>query len=63
MKGVIEEIHVTAKGSAATERVEEVHTVAGGLERSLKGGHKLLDLLRHVCEVTHIVGENLDATE
>jgi MOSC domain-containing protein YiiM len=75
MKGVVEEIYVTSEGSAAMERVEEIHAV----ERRATGRHSMErggiegDRYREdagywtpygdICEVTLIEGEDLDEIE
>jgi hypothetical protein len=62
MKGVVEVIYVTAKGSAAMERVEEVRAVeGGGIEGVLYcEGTGFWSRYGDVCEVTLIEGEDLD---
>ncbi|HEX5849993.1 MAG TPA: MOSC domain-containing protein [Rubrobacter sp.] len=62
MNGVVEGIFVTAEGSAAMERVEEVRTVEGcGIEgdRYCKGTGYWTQY-GDVCQVTLIEGEDLD---
>lgn len=62
MKGTVEDIYVTAKGSAAMERVEEVRTVEGcGIEGDRYcEGTGYWTQYGDVCEVTLIEGEDLD---
>ena len=62
MKGVVEGIFVTAEGSAAMERVEEVRTVEGcGIEGDRYcEGTGFWTRFGDVCEVTLIEGEDLD---
>jgi MOSC domain-containing protein YiiM len=65
MKGVVEEMYVTAKGSAQMERVEEVRTIEGcGLEgdRYCEGAG-FWTRFGDVCQVTLIEGEDLDYIE
>jgi MOSC domain-containing protein YiiM len=62
MMGVVEGIYVTARGSAAMERVEQVRTVEG---RGIEGdryceGTGFWTRYGDVCEVTLIEGEDLD---
>ena len=65
MKGVVEEMYVTAKGSAQMERVEKVRTIEGcGIE-----GDRYCERagfwtrFGDVCQVTLIEGEDLDYIE
>ncbi len=65
MKGVVEDIYVTAKGSARMERVEEVRTIEG---RGIEGdryceGRGFWTRYGDVCQVTLIEGEDLDHIE
>jgi MOSC domain-containing protein YiiM len=65
MKGVVEEIYVAPKGSAAMERVEEVRTIEGcGIEgdRYCEGAG-YWTTYGDVCEVTLISSEDLDYIE
>jgi MOSC domain-containing protein YiiM len=65
MKGVVEEMYVTAKGSAQMERVEEVRTIEGcGIEgdRYCEGAG-FWTRFGDVCQVTLIEGEDLDYIE
>jgi MOSC domain-containing protein YiiM len=62
LQGVVEEIYIAPKGSAAMERVEEVWTVEGcGIEgdRYCKGTG-FWTRYGDVCEVTLIESEDLD---
>ena len=65
MKGVVEEMYVTAKGSAQMERVEEVHTIEGcGIEGDRYcEGTGFWTRFGDVCQVTLIEGEDLDYIE
>ncbi len=65
MKGVVEEIYVTAKGSARMERVEEVRTIEGcGIEGDRYcEGTGFWTRFGDVCQVTLIEGEDLDHIE
>ncbi len=64
MKGVVEEIYVTGRGSEPMERVEEVSATAGGLEGDrYKEGAGYWTRYGDVCEVTLIEGEDLDEIE
>ena len=64
MKGVVEEIYVTGKGSSPMERVEEIRAVTGGLEGDrYKEGTGYWTSYGDVCEVTLIEGEDLDEIE
>jgi MOSC domain-containing protein YiiM len=65
MKGVVEEIYVTPKGSAAMERVEEVTTVEGcGIEGDrYYEGTGFWTRYGDVCQVTLIEAEDLDFIE
>lgn len=64
MKGIVEEIYVTGKGSSPMERVEEIRAVAGGLEGDrYKEGTGYWTSYGDVCEVTLIEGEDLDEIE
>jgi MOSC domain-containing protein YiiM len=65
MKGVVDEIYVTAKGSARMERVEEVRTIEGcGIEGDRYcEGTGFWTRFGDVCEVTLIEGEDLDHIE
>ena len=65
MKGVVEEIFVTSKGSQAMERVDEVRTVEGcGIEGDRYcEGTGFWTQYGDVCEVTLIEGEDLDFIE
>ena len=65
MKGMVEEMYVTAKGSAQMERVEEVRTIEGcGIEgdRYCEGAG-FWTRFGDVCQVTLIEGEDLDYIE
>ena len=62
MQGVVDEIFVTTRGSAAMESVEEVETVEGC---GIKGdryceGTGFWTQYGDVCQVTLIEGEHLD---
>ena len=61
MNGVVEGIFVTAEGSAAMERVDEVHTVEGcGIEGDRYcEGTGFWTRYGDVCQVTLIEGEDL----
>jgi MOSC domain-containing protein YiiM len=65
MKGVVDEIYVTAKGSAKMERVEEVRTIEGcGIEGDRYcEGTGFWTRFGDVCQVTLIEGEDLDYIE
>lgn len=65
MKGIVEEIYVTGKGSSPMERVEEIRAVEnGGLEGDrYKEGTGYWTSYGDVCEVTLIEGEDLDEIE
>ena len=65
MKGVVEEIFVTSKGSAAMERVDEVRTIEGcGIEGDRYcEGTGFWTKYGDVCQVTLIEGEDLDFIE
>ena len=65
MKGVVEEIFVTSKGSQTMERVDEVRTVEGcGIEGDRYcEGTGFWTQYGDVCEVTLIEGEDLDFIE
>lgn len=65
MAGVVEGIYVTAEGSAAMERVEEVRTVEGcGIEGDRYcEGTGFWTRYGDVCQVTLIEGEDLDYIE
>lgn len=65
MKGVVDEIFVTATGSAQMERVEEVRTIEGcGIEGDRYcEGTGFWTRFGDVCEVTLIEGEDLDYIE
>ena len=64
MKGVVEEIYTTGKGSSPMERVEEILAVAGGIEGDrYKEGIGYWTRYGDVCEVTLIQGEDLDKIE
>ena len=65
MKGVVEEMYVTAKGSAQMERVEEVRTIEGcGIEGDRYcEGKGFWSRFGDVCVVTLIEGEDLDYIE
>lgn len=65
MKGMVEDIYVTGKGSAPMERVEEISAVVGGgIEGDrYKEGTGFWTRYGDVCEVTLIEGENLDEIE
>ena len=65
MQGVVDEIYVTAKGSAKMERVEEVRTIEGcGIEGDRYcEGTGFWTRFGDVCEVTLIEGEHLDYIE
>ncbi len=65
MKGVVEGIYVTSKGSEAMERVEEVRTVEGcGIEGDRYcEGTGFWTRYGDVCQVTLIEGEDLDFIE
>jgi MOSC domain-containing protein YiiM len=62
MKGVVEGIYVTARGSAAMESVEEIRTVEGcGIEGDRYcQGTGFWTRYGDVCQVTLIEGEDLD---
>src|SRR4028119_1253454 len=65
MQGVVDEIFVTTRGSAAMESVEEVETVEGC---GIKGdryceGTGFWTQYGDVCQVTLIEGEHLDEIE
>jgi MOSC domain-containing protein YiiM len=62
MRGVVEGIYVTGKGSAAMERVEEVRTIEGcGIEGDRYcEGTGYWTPYGDVCEVTLIESEDLD---
>ena len=65
MKGMVEEMYVTAKGSAQMERVEKVRTIEGcGIEgdRYCEGAG-FWTRFGDVCQVTLIEGEDLDYIE
>ena len=65
MKGVVDEIFVTATGSAQMERVEEVRTIEGcGIEGDRYcEGTGFWTRFGDVCQVTLIEGEDLDYIE
>ena len=65
MKGVVDEIFVTATGSAQMERIEEVRTIEGcGIEGDRYcEGTGFWTRFGDVCEVTLIEGEDLDYIE
>ena len=65
MKGVVDEIFVTATGSAQMERVEEVRAIEGcGIEGDRYcEGTGFWTRFGDVCEVTLIEGEDLDYIE
>ncbi len=65
MKGVVDEIFVTATGSAQMERVEDVRTIEGcGIEGDRYcEGTGFWTRFGDVCEVTLIEGEDLDYIE
>ena len=65
MKGIVEEIYVTGRGSSPMERVEEIRAVGnGGLEGDrYKEGTGYWTSYGDVCEVTLIEGEDLDEIE
>lgn len=65
MKGIVEEIYVTGKGSSPMEHVEEIRAVEnGGLEDDrYKEGTGYWTSYGDVCEVTLIEGEDLDEIE
>jgi MOSC domain-containing protein YiiM len=65
MKGIVEEIYVTGKGSSPMERVEEIRAAEnGGLEGDrYKEGTGYWTSYGDVCEVTLIEGEDLDEIE
>jgi MOSC domain-containing protein YiiM len=65
MQGLVEEIYVTPKGSAAMERVEEVDTIKGcGIEGDRYcEGTGYWTSYGDVCEVTLISSEDLDYIE
>jgi MOSC domain-containing protein YiiM len=62
LQGVVEEIYIAPKGSAAMERVEEVRTVEGcGIEGDRYcEGTGFWTRYGDVCEVTLIESEDLD---
>jgi MOSC domain-containing protein YiiM len=62
MKGVVEGIYVTTRGSAAMESVEEIRTVEGcGIEGDRYcQGTGFWTRYGDVCQVTLIEGEDLD---
>ncbi len=65
MKGVVDEIYVTAKGSARMEHVEGVRTIEGcGIEGDRYcEGTGFWTRYGDVCQVTLIEGEDLDHIE
>ncbi len=65
MKGVVESIYTTSKGSQAMERVEEVRTVEGcGIEGDRYcEGTGFWTRYGDVCQITLIEGEDLDVIE
>jgi MOSC domain-containing protein YiiM len=65
MKGLVDEIYVTANGSAQMERVEEVRTIEGcGIEGDRYcEGTGFWTRFGDVCQVTLIEGEHLDHIE
>ncbi len=65
MKGIVEEIYVTSKGSEAMERVEEVQTIEGcGIEGDRYcEGTGFWTTYGDVCQVTLIDSEDLDYIE
>ncbi len=65
MKGIVEEIYVTGRGSSPMERVKEIRAVEnGGLEGDrYKEGTGYWTPYGDVCEVTLIEGEDLDEIE
>ena len=65
MQGVVDEIYVTAKGSAKMERVEEARTIEGcGIEGDRYcEGTGFWTRFGDVCQVTLIEGEHLDYIE
>jgi MOSC domain-containing protein YiiM len=65
MKGVVEEIFVTGKGSEAMESVDQVRTIEGcGIEGDRYcEGTGFWTRYGDVCEVTLIEGEDLDYIE
>src|SRR5918998_3743343 len=65
MKGMVEEMYVTAKGSAQMERLEEVRTIEGcGIEGDRYcEGTGFWTRFGDVCQVTLIEGEDLDHIE
>jgi MOSC domain-containing protein YiiM len=64
MSGMVEEIYIVSKGSAAMERVEEARAVVGGLEGDrYKKGTGYWTPYGDICEVTLIEGEDLDEIE
>jgi MOSC domain-containing protein YiiM len=65
MKGVVDEIFMTATGSAQMERVEEVRTIEGcGIEGDRYcEGTGFWTRFGDVCQVTLIEGEDLDYIE
>jgi MOSC domain-containing protein YiiM len=65
MKGMVDEIYVTAKGSAKMERVEEARTIQGcGIEGDRYcEGTGFWTRFGDVCQVTLIEGEDLDYIE
>ncbi len=65
MAGMVEEIFVTAQGSAAMERVDEIETVEGG---GIEGdryceGTGFWTQYGDVCQITFISAEDLDFIE
>ncbi len=64
MKGVVEEIYVTGKGSSPMEHVGEIRAVVGGIEGDrYKEGTGYWTPYGDICEVTLIEGEDLDEIE
>ncbi len=65
MTGVVENIFVTAQGSAAMQRIEEVRTIEGcGIEGDRYcEGTGFWTQYGDVCQVTLIEGEDLDFIE
>jgi MOSC domain-containing protein YiiM len=75
LKGIVEEIYITAMGSAPMERVEEVRAMRrngtesgryerGGIEGDRYKEHKgYWTPYGDICEITLIEGENLDEIE
>jgi hypothetical protein len=64
LKGVVEEIYVTGKGSSPMEHVGEIRAVVGGIEGDrYKEGTGYWTPYADICEITLIEGEDLDEIE